>query len=310
MTTANAIVTVNAAFLPAVADHPAVSYLMGMATNSARTMRAALQNIARIDGHNWNTLEWWRLTPAATNLIRSRLAEAYAPATANRHLCALRGVLKECWRLGYMDIEAYNRAIDVKPIIGERLPAGRDVAIHEIRALLLDCLKKPKAIDTRDAAIIAMLYTCGLRRAELVSIDLGDLDTDGKITVIGKRNKERTIYVRNKTLTLLENWIAVRGDAPGPLFLPVDKHGHVVHRRMTAHSVYLRIQDHALACGIENITPHDFRRSCIGELLDAGVDIATVSKMVGHADVSTTASYDRRGERAKADAASKIDLPL
>jgi len=308
MTPANAIIPAAGSPL-AAADHPVTVYLSGLGSSSRRTMLTALRNIAAIDGKDWDTLEWWKLSPAATNLIRSRLAEQYAPSTANRHLAALHGVLKECWRLGYMDVEAYNRASDFKNVVGERLPAGRDIQPHEVRALLLDCLKRNKPCNARDAAIIAMLYTCGLRRAELVSINVQDINID-EITVIGKRNKQRKIYVRNKTLTLLNNWLAVRGDAPGALFQPVDKYGHIVPRQMTTQALFLMLQRRAAVCGIEDISPHDFRRTFIGELLDAGTDLVVISKMVGHSNVSTTAKYDRRGERAKQDAAARIDLPL
>ena len=101
----------------------------------------------------------------------------------------------------------------------------------------------------------------------------------------------------------------MRGTEPGPLFVPVDKAGRIALRRLTAESVFDRLQALAKRAGVQRFSPHDMRRSFISDLLDNGADLAVVQAMAGHANPATTAQYDRRGERAKQRAAGLLLVP-
>jgi integrase len=132
--------------------------------------------------------------------------------------------------------------------------------------------------------------------------------------VRGKRNKERVAYVVDSGAgSALADWLTVRGDAPGPLFCATRQGGSRITEplhRLAPVTVRQRALAHrAVEARVPHLTPHDFRRTHIGDLLDAGVDVVTVSKMVGHARVETTARYDRRGERAKQTAAAQLRVP-
>jgi len=100
-------------------------------------------------------------------------------------------------------------------------------------------------------------------------------------------------------------WLAVRGADPGALFVAVNKSGRMASlKHMTPKTVYNMLSKRATEAGVKSFSPHDMRRTFVSDLLDAGADITTVSKMAGHANVTTTARYDRRPEDAKRKEAS------
>ena len=127
--------------------HPALVYLASLSPGSRRTMRGSLENIASfVSGGRATatTLAWHGLRYQHTALIRATLAETYAPATANKMLSALRGVLKECFRLGYTSAEDYQRARDLPPVRGSTLPKGRALSHGELGRLFGVCAEDPR----------------------------------------------------------------------------------------------------------------------------------------------------------------------
>ena len=320
MTDRELVTTDQTAIVVQVADqNPALVYLAGLSEGSRRTMRQALDAIAHLvgDGADALTLPWANLRFQHTAAIRSKLAETYAPTTANKMLSALRGVLKAAWKLGQMSAEDYHRAADLGSVKGETLPAGRSITPGEIAALADACAADQSAAGVRDAAIIGLLYSCGLRRAELVGLDLEDYDVEaGTLAIrrreqgIGpKRGKERLAHVVSGVTAALADWLTIRGDAPGPLFSPIRRGGHVQRGRVTSQAIYKMLQKRAGQAEVKHLSPHDFRRTFVGDLLDAGADIAVVQRLAGHANVQTTARYDRRPEAAKRKAAGLLHYP-
>ena len=95
--------------------------------------------------------------------ISTRTGKGLALVTINRRLSTLRGVLKTAWRLGQMNAEDYYRAADIENVKGETLPAGRELTNDEITRLTDVCTVDITPVGVRDGAIIALMYTCGLR---------------------------------------------------------------------------------------------------------------------------------------------------
>ena len=293
--------------------NPAAVYLAGLSEGSRRTMLQALNMIASTlrPGSDALTLPWSELRYQHVAALRSKLAASYAPATGSKMLCALRGALREAWRLGQIPEQDYRRAIDIQGVRGQTLPAGRALSQGEITALLHVCAADPTPAGTRDGALIAILYGTGIRRAEAVGLDLEDFDPEtGELRVLrGKGAKDRIVYVANGASKWLTDWLGIRGPDAGPLFLPVAKGGRVERRRLTTQAIYTALQKRARQAGVGVVSPHDLRRTNITQLLEAGADLLVVSRLAGHASVQTTSRYDRRGEAAKRTAAGMLHVP-
>jgi len=294
--------------------NPAAVYLASLAPGSRRSMQTALNLIAAwFTGgrHDAYSLNWAALRFQHTAALRSALAEHYAPASANHRLAALRGVLRCAWQLGQMDTESYHRAVAVGAVKGESLLRGRAVSGGELRALFDACASGKQPLGSRDAALLGVLYGAGLRRAEAVALTLEDYERSESAVIVrrGKGNKARLGYLPKGAVAALERWLSIRGEAPGALFVPLRKNGALELRHMTEDAVLKIVLRRARECALEHVSPHDFRRTLIGDLLERGADISTVQRMVGHADVSTTAKYDRRGETVKKRAADLIHVP-
>jgi len=296
---------------PRPADqNPAAVYLASLKPTGRRTQAQALAVMAGLMGADLQTMEWHRLRYQHTAAIRERLAEAYAPATVNKYLSALRQVLKHAWRLELMTAENYQRAADLGGVNGETLPAGRELTPGEILALMQACQNDQTPAGVRDAALLAVLYAGGLRRAEAVGAQLEDYNTDtGELVITGKRGKQRIVHLTNGAYAAMADWLQVRGTGSGSIFQAINKSGKITHGQLTAQAVYNILSKRGGEAGVAAFSPHDLRRTFVSDLLEAGVDIATVSKMAGHANVQTTARYDRRPEAAKKAAAKMLHLP-
>ncbi len=294
------------------ARHPAVAYLASLTTPSGRrSMLSGLNTAARILGAaDARTAQWERLRFSHVTALRSVLAERYRPATANRILSAVRGVLKAAWRLGLIGTDDYQRAGDVANVRGSTLPAGRALDAGELLALFTAC-RRPGAAAARDAALFALLAGCGLRRQEAAGIDVADLDLATKtLRVRGKGRRERLTHLNSGTAAAIRWWLRHRGDTPGPLLRRVTKDQRVLPDRLTAEAMLLRVKKRAAEAGIQPCSPHDLRRTFVTNLLDADADVATVARMAGHANVQTTTRYDRRGEEQARRAAENTLIPF
>ena len=273
-------------------------------------MRSSLAKVAGMLGYPIDACPWSALRHEHVAAIRAQLADTYAPASANKMLSAVRGTLRAAWRMSQMSTDDYQRAVDVGNVRGSRLPAGRALDGGELRALF-DACADGTASGARDAAALALMFGCGLRRDEAAGAAVADYNAvNGELRIVGKGNQERTAYATGGGKRALDAWLAIRGLGDGAILSPVNKGGSVdVGIGLSGQALRKRIVRRASQAGIPPISPHDLRRSFVTAALEAGADVALVQRLVGHASPQTTVRYDRRPEAAKAAAAKLVHVP-
>ncbi|MEO6080185.1 MAG: tyrosine recombinase XerC [Steroidobacteraceae bacterium] len=227
--------------------------------------------------------------------VRSFAARSHAgglgPRSIQRRLSAIRSFFNFLQREGLC---AHNPAVDVQaPKGGKRLP-------HTLDADQMARVLKPAApaqvvgdpsLATRDLAIMELLYSSGLRLAELVGLDLASLDlADRTVRVTGKGAKVRIIPVGKQAVAALRSWLKVRTDLAKPdekaVFL--GRNG----RRLGPRAIQLRLAQIARQQGLPvRLHPHLFRHSFATHLLESSHDLRGVQELLGHADISTTQVY-------------------
>lgn len=142
----------------------------------------------------------------------------------------------------------------------------------------------------RDAAILELFYSCGLRISELARLPLNNIDLDeSSVRVRGKGSKVRLVPLGARAADRIREWLDVRAQWPvrdDTLFLSTRG------RRMCRTSVWQVVKDAARAANIRcNVTPHMLRHSFATHLLDNGADLRSVQEMLGHSDITTTQIY-------------------
>lgn len=294
-------------------SNPALIYLSRLGSHeSRRKVMSILNDLAIFMGGKDHTSPVWHHLnhDVALRYINQSMDRGLAPATMATHLAALRRVARDAWLEHQIDGETYQRILTVTPPRGSRVPKGRSIDHQETDELLETCASDARPQGLRDAAMMALLIVGGLRRSELVKLDMEHLVVrDQAVRVLGKGNKERMVYLSEEAWLLLDRWLdQARGRDPGPLFVRILKGGAITRSRLTDHAVRFILRQRCALAGIDVLSPHDLRRTLATWLLESDVDIATVQDMLGHASINTTRLYDRRGDQRKKDAAQRIRL--
>ncbi len=229
---------------------------------------------------------WSQVRPAQ---VRAHLARRHRQGAGGRslqrELSAIRGLYR------FLNEE---QAASVNPALGISAPRSprklpKTVDADSLTALLETDSSEP--LELRDAAILELLYSSGLRLAELVNLDLQLLDLhDGVVEVTGKGRKTRRVPVGSKARTALRAWLQIRGQLAkrGESAVFVSIRG----TRLSARSVQARVAHRAHRMGLgTHLHPHMLRHSFASHMLESSSDLRAVQELLGHADISTTQVY-------------------
>ena len=230
--------------------------------------------------------DWPALEHAHVRLFAARShAGGLAPRSVQRRLSAVRSFLNFLIREA---VVTQNCAVDVRAPKGQRrLPVTLDA---DTMGRLLE-IPAQDLLAVRDRAIMELLYSSGLRLAELVGLNLPDLNAaDRTVRVLGKGSKTRVVPVGAKALAALAEWTTARRDLvrDGNAAVFVGSTG----RRLGARAIQKRVEYWAVRQGLPmHVHPHLFRHSFASHLLESSGELRAVQELLGHADIATTQVY-------------------
>jgi site-specific recombinase XerD len=336
MTADRALTTTTGGTLATITHHLSIDPRL----KSDKTRTGYLGDLAAFE-------RWRGARPLSKLLVEEYAAELQragrSPRTINRVLAAVRWWARKVSDLALEDdtlseparrrmVEQALRVAAVGDVGGSRPEKGRHVAAGELSALMAACAEDDGPAGVRDAALIALAWSTGARVSELAGLTLGQVHQVGPeeydLTIQGKGDKARVVYVYNGAAVALEDWLAIRGsgDPAEPVFVPVNKAGKLQREPMArgrkrggtivkppgmgTNALSKMLERRAAAAALSQpVTWHDFRRSFAGNLLDAGADLVTVQKLMGHSSPTTTSQYDRRGDEVKRKAVRALHVP-
>jgi len=213
----------------------------------------------------------------------------YAPTTVARKVAATKSFFSFMVAEGNIkDNPAQNVG---SPKVGKSLP--HPISISQVRLLLEQPTKLSTTEAKRDRAMLELLYASGMRVSELVSLNLGDVDTEGGyVRCFGKGHKERLIPIYEQAALAVGEYVKetrphlVHNEAERALF--VNRRGD----RLTRQGFWQILKGYAKSADLGvQVTPHTLRHSFATHMLSGGADLRSVQELLGHANISTTQVY-------------------
>ncbi len=248
-------------------------------------------NLQNLKPHQLTSEHIWKYRVYLSRQYNEHLHRPLKKKSINYYLIVLRVFLN------------YFADRDIISLPAEKIKLIKEKNERVIKFLNLEQVKKLLAapnINTksglRDRAILEVLFSTGLRVAELVSLNrnqvkIENINNDLEINVVGKGGKIRPVYLSPRALKALKNYLVSRSDKEKPLFINY-KGPKASSRRLTTRSVENIVRKYILQSGISiPATPHTLRHSFATDLLNQGVDLRTVQEFLGHKNIATTQIY-------------------
>lgn len=239
--------------------------------------------------HEQHVTQWQSLTSPLVRQFAHTLRKSKdtAPRTISTKMSALRSFAD--WLVIQNILQANPARGIALPKLGHPLPKNLDV---DQVSQLLNIHEEQDPLVVRDRAIMELFYSTGMRLAELVALDVSDIDfASRQVRVIGKGDKERILPIGRMALECLRHWLSLRPafastEDDGALFLSSRK------RRITPRMVEIRLDQWGKKQTLDShVHPHKLRHSFATHMLESSGDLRAVQELLGHANLSTTQIY-------------------
>lgn len=266
----------------------------GFSGNTVEAYRNDLQQMASFAEEEANKQS---LMPSWANFSRQGMLSYmlnlkernYASTTIARKVAASRSFF------GFLKAEGIIKADPTEnmssPSVGKSLP--KPISISQVRSLLDQPAKRNTLEARRDKTMLELLYASGMRISELVSLNLGDVDTEGGyVRCFGKGHKERMVPIYEQAARLVKEYseetrpkLARKKDEVALFLNPRGE-------RLTRQGFWQKLKEYAKAAGLDTqISPHTLRHSFATHMLSGGADLRVVQELLGHANIATTQVY-------------------
>lgn len=306
-------------------QNPAKMYLDSLGTRKSRAGQASALNVLcalagaeKIEvshegpGHShnitWEMLPWQDLRPHHVRWLKGRMDEAgYEPATKNKLLAALMGVFAALRQKHIITVEELEEARNVKWYSVPRKPAPptrQPLPAQDFARMLLAA--RSDYTDThrvRNDAVLWLLWSCGMRRAELCAVPNGRSLEGLTVSKYDQRSGQLEITLKGNTRYIpvvgparlaLENWLVVRGLRAGAVFVMVKKSGELIlDQPLSDNSIQDIVKWRARKASppVPDVTYHRFRHNLVTTLDDLGVPPGLLAKILGHRQMATILQY-------------------
>jgi integrase/recombinase XerC len=252
-------------------------------TNYRRDLNQFRKYLAKQDIESWKQVGYSEVSGFAAQRHR----QGRKSRTIQRELSSIRSFYQFLIRNALV---AKNPALEVSAPKSDRpLPKTCDA---ETIDRLLSVLDDSDRLQVRDVAIFELIYSSGLRLAELINIDLDDIDLpQQQLVVTGKGNKTRHLPIGSKAVSAVKRWLKLRQDftrdsQQSALFL--SKQGNRISPRNVQSRLNRLIQRQALD---QHLSPHTLRHSFATHMLESSSDLRAVQELLGHVNIATTQVY-------------------
>src|SRR5271166_6026513 len=230
-------------------------------------------------------------------VVRYRMhleSRGLAANTINQQLAAVRRLAHEAADSGLLSPELAAGISRVKGVKQLGFRSGNWLSAEKSSEVLRHAYGNSMRAK-RDHATLAMLFGCGLRRSELVGLELDDIQMRqghwAVVDLIGKGGHIRTVPIPNWVNAALDQWTRAAGVCEGKIFRAVARHGTVWGSGLSQNVVWYVVRTCCERAGLEHIAPHDLRRTCAKLCHSNGGELEQIQFLLGHSSVQTTERY-------------------